>query len=176
MNDLILLAMLSDGPKHGYQLKRQAGFVLGQGEMHNNLVYPLLRRFTNAGFVTRKSVPGERGQIRQMYALTAAGRRNLISRLSEFSEADAASAVAFTARVGMFELLSAAARELILSAREGYLQARHERLSQLTDKLELGTFGDEVVRHMIEHAQTEAAWIRRLRRLSRDKETKETTS
>jgi hypothetical protein len=46
MNDLIILATLLDGPKHGYQLKREAGFILGQGAMHNNLIYPMLRRFT----------------------------------------------------------------------------------------------------------------------------------
>src|ERR1051326_4407770 len=133
MNDLIILAMLSDGPKHGYQLKRQAGFVLNQSEMHNNLVYSLFRRFTRDGLVNKKSVSGERGQTRQMYTLTAAGRKNLISRLSEFNEADAASAIAFTARVGMFELLSATIREQILSTREGYLQARQGRLKQLTE-------------------------------------------
>jgi DNA-binding PadR family transcriptional regulator len=36
--------MLLDGPKHGYQLKREAGFILGQGTTHNNLIYPLLPR------------------------------------------------------------------------------------------------------------------------------------
>jgi len=173
MNDLIILAMLADGPKHGYQLKRQAGLVLGQGDMHNNLVYPLLRRFTSDGFVTKRSVPGERGQTRQMYALTASGRRNLISRLGAFSDADASSSVAFTARVGMFELISTAARNHILDTREGYLQGRQQRLTQLAEKLDLGIFGREVVRHMIEQTQSEAAWIRRLRRLSRDNEAKE---
>jgi hypothetical protein len=50
MNDLIVLAILLDGPKHGYQLKREAGFILGQGAMHNNLIYPMLRRFTAEGW------------------------------------------------------------------------------------------------------------------------------
>ena len=171
-----MLAMLADGPKHGYQLKRQAGFVLGQGEMHNNLVYPLLRRFTQDGLVTKKSVPGERGQTRHVYALSASGRKSLIGRLTEFSEADASSAVSFTARVGMFQLVSVTARDQILDTRERYLQGRQERLNQLGEKLDLGTFGGEVVRHMIEQTQAELAWIRRLRRLSRDKEAKESAS
>ena len=80
MNDLVLLSLLYDGPKHGYQLKREAGFVLGRGDMHNNLVYPLLRKFTKKGWVTKKTVPGERGQTRQQYVLTAKGRRELRRR------------------------------------------------------------------------------------------------
>ncbi len=50
----MVLGLLFDGPKHGYQLKREAGFVLGRGDMHNNLVYPLLRRFTTEGWVTKR--------------------------------------------------------------------------------------------------------------------------
>jgi hypothetical protein len=45
MNDLLLLATLLEGPKHGYALKKQAGLILGEAELQNNLVYPLLRRF-----------------------------------------------------------------------------------------------------------------------------------
>ena len=74
MTDLILLATLLDGPKHGYQLKKQAGLIFGQGAIHNNLVYPLMRRFTNEGWVSKKTMPGERGQNKQQYAITAAGR------------------------------------------------------------------------------------------------------
>ena len=100
MNDLIILATLLDGPKHGYQLKREAGFILGQGAMHNNLVYPLLRRFTAEGWVSKKTVPGERGQTRLQYAITALGRRELVARLSEFGESDASSFAGFMTRAG----------------------------------------------------------------------------
>ncbi|MGA9506533.1 MAG: PadR family transcriptional regulator, partial [Terriglobales bacterium] len=91
MNDLLILAMLSEGPRHGYQLKRQAGFIFGHGDIHNNLVYPLLRKFTVDGWVTKKAVPGERGQTRQQYAITPLGKTILLQRLSEYSEADARS-------------------------------------------------------------------------------------
>ena len=127
MNDLISLAILFDGPKHGYQLKREAGFILGQGAMHNNLVYPLLRRFTTEGWVSKKAVPGERGQTRLQYAISALGRRQLVTRLSEFSEADASSLRGFITRVGMFALLEGPVRARILKLRENYLQSRKRR-------------------------------------------------
>jgi DNA-binding PadR family transcriptional regulator len=165
MNDLIILAMLVDGPKHGYQLKREAGFILGHGAMHNNLVYPLLRRFTSEGWVNKKSVPGERGQTRLQYAITALGRRELVARLSEFGESDASSFASFITRVGMFEVLEAPVRARILKQREKCLQEREEKLAGLRKSMDLGLYGGEVVRYLIEQIHSELGWIRRLHRL-----------
>ena len=170
MNDLILLAMLADGPQHGYQLKQQAGFILGQAAMHNNLVYPLLRRFTIEGWVTKKTVPGQRGQTRQTYALTPAGKKELLSRLGSFSETDAANARAFIARVGMFSLLTSETRARILDQREAFLRGREQRLKGMSNNLELGVFGTEVVRHVIALTRSDLIWIRRLRRLQPDQQ------
>lgn len=164
MNDLILLATLLEGPKHGYQLKREAGFILGQGAMHNNLVYPLLRHFTAEGWVSKKTVPGERGQTRQQYAITALGRRELVTRLSEFGESDASSWPSFVTRVGMFEVLEAPIRTRILKQRERYLQGREEKLTTLRQNMDLGIYGREVIRYLIEQIHSELAWIRSLHR------------
>ena len=165
MNDLIILATLLDGPKHGYQLKREAGFILGQGAMHNNLIYPMLRRFTAEGWVSKRAVPGERGQTRLQYAITPLGRRELVARLSEFGESDAASFGGFITRVGMFDVLEAPVRECIFKQREAYLQGREEKLAGLRQSMDLGIYGGEVVRYLIDQIHTELAWIRRLRRL-----------
>jgi DNA-binding PadR family transcriptional regulator len=166
MNDLIILATLLDGPKHGYQLKREAGFILGQGAMHNNLIYPLLHRFTAEGWVSKKTVPGERGQTRLQYAITALGRRELVTRLSEFGESDASSLPGFITRVAMFEVLEEPVRARILKQRESYLHGREEKLIALRQNMDLGIYGGEVVRYLIEQIHCELAWSRRLRRLT----------
>jgi DNA-binding PadR family transcriptional regulator len=166
MNDLIVLATLLDGPKHGYQLKREAGFIFGQGVMHNNLIYPLLRRFTSEGWVSKKTMPGERGQTRQEYAITALGRRELVARLSEFGEADASSFPAFITRVGMFEVLEEPVRARILKQRETYLRVRGGEMIALRQGIDLGMYAGEVVRYLIEQIHSELAWIRRLHRLA----------
>ena len=74
-----MLSMMLGGPKYGYQLKREAGWIMGQA-LHNNLVYPSLRRFLEEGWVSKKAVPGERGQTRQQYVLSAEGRRGTSER------------------------------------------------------------------------------------------------
>jgi DNA-binding PadR family transcriptional regulator len=165
MNDLIILATLLDGPKHGYQLKREAGFILGQGAMHNNLVYPLLRRFATEGWVTKKTVPGERGQTRLQYAITALGRHELVARLAAFGEEDASSFGGFITRVGMFEVLETPVRGRILKQRESYLQGREEKLLSLRNSMDLGCYGGEVVRYLIEQIHSELGWVRHLRRI-----------
>jgi DNA-binding PadR family transcriptional regulator len=167
MNDLIMLATLLPGPKHGYQLKREAGFVFGDEALHNNLVYPMLRRFTGDGWVTKKPTPGERGQTRQQYSITPLGKKILLDRLTEFGEADARSFDAFTLRAGMFELLDQPAREHILSAREAYLQQRIAKLTALPQKMDTGTYGTEAIELIKEKAQVELSWIRRIRRLTK---------
>jgi DNA-binding PadR family transcriptional regulator len=164
MIDLIILANLVDGSKHGYALKKQAGMVFAQAELHNNLVYPLLRRFTSQGWVTKKSAPGERGQTRQQYTLTAAGRRALLERLNNFDEKEAQSSEEFLLRVGLFEVLEAAARERILDARHQVLARREEHFARLQQK-ELGVYGGEVVGFLRQRVKDELNWLRRLRHL-----------
>lgn len=167
MNDLLMLAMLLGGAKYGYQLKREAGWMMGQDQLHNNLIYPMLRRFMENKWVSKKAVPGERGQTRQQYALTAEGRRWLFQKASQFSETEAASEDAFYIRVGLFGVLKPDTRQAILAMREGYLQSRDSKLANLQEKMELGTFGTEIVRHMRKQIETESDWIRHLYRMAK---------
>ena len=167
MNDLLMLSMMLGGPKYGYQLKREAGWIMGQGALHNNLVYPTLGRFLEEGWVTKKAVPGERGQTRQQYALSAAGRRHLVERLNEFSEADASSEGAFHLRVGLFAELKPEIQEVILARRESYMQHRAQKLETLQASMEVGKFGGEVIRHMRRQIAMESEWIKRLRRVAK---------
>ena len=166
MNDLLLLSMMLGGPKYGYQLKREAGWVMGQA-MHNNLVYPSLRRFLEEGWVSKKAVPGERGQTRQQYALSAEGRRHLFERLSQFGDAEAASEDAFHLRVGLFTMLKPEVRENVVGRREAWLQARDQRLAALQANMELGRFGAEIVRYMRKQVEMELEWTRHLRRIAK---------
>lgn len=167
MIDLIILASLAHGPKHGYALKKQAGMIFANPQLHNNLVYPLLRRFTSQGWVTKKSAPGERGQTRQQYALTAAGRRALLQRLNAFEEKEAQSSEEFLLRIGLFELLQPATREHILDARRQVLARREEHFAHL-QQMELGVYGSQVVSFLRQRVKHELAWLRRLRRMQKN--------
>lgn len=164
MNDLLLLATLLDGPAHGYALKKRVGQITGQSDMHNNLVYPLLKRFVAAAWVSRKTVPGDRGQTRERYALTSKGKAELVRRLEEFTPKDAASAEAFQFRVGLFGFLGAAAQDRILELREAWLAKRAERFSKLSASMELGEWGGQVVGFLRKQVEAERKWTVELRK------------
>lgn len=167
MYDLLLLCLMLDGPQYGYQLKRQAGWILGQEALHNNLVYPLLRRFLEKKWVSKKAVPGNRGQTRQQYALTAEGRRALFERLNNFNDADARSEQAFHLRIGLFPGLKPECRKSILDLRESYLERRDKRLAALEDNMDLRKFGSEIVRHLRKQIEFERDWVEHLRRMEK---------
>lgn len=167
MNDLILLAALMEGPQHGYALKKLAGFMAGHGDMHNNLVYPLLRRFVENSWVTKRTTGGERGQKRDLYTLTSKGKLALLQRLSHFTEKEASSENEFRVRVGLFSLLERPARESILSERDRWLAQRQERIKRIHTAMadmNADAWGHSVVRFYLSQVLAERKWIAEMTR------------
>ena len=164
MNDLMLLAMLLEGPQHGYALKKKVGLVTGRGEMHSNLVYPLLKRFVSQGWVSRRSADGQRGQTREIYALSAKGKNALVKSLSEFGEKAAGSGDAFRFRVSLFFLLNQGTRENILLRRDEWLSRREQRFNEIVEATSARGWSKEVIEFVKNEVQAERKWIERLRR------------
>lgn len=164
MNDLLILATLLDGPQHGYALKKRAGLITGQPDLHNNVVYPLLKHFVGEGWVRRREAAGRRGQTREVYSLTAKGKQEFRRRLEAFSERDAASADAFRLRVGLFSVLDASARARILHERDHRLAKREEHLARLREITNVGDWGGEVVQFLRSQVRREREWIGKLER------------
>ena|SRR6266403_1103822 len=169
MNDLILLAALMEGPQHGYALKKLAGFMAGRQDMHNNLVYPLLRRFVENSWVTKRATGGERGQKRDLYTLTSKGRLELLQRLSRFTEKEACSENEFRVRVGLFSMLERQVRENILAERARWLARRQERLEKIKTTraaMNADAWGHSVLRFYLSQVHAERKWIAEMARKS----------
>ena len=75
--DVLLLAALEDGPRHGYAVKEalREGSA-GRFDLPTGIVYPALHRLETAGLIAGSwsTVDGRR---RRTYRLTPAGRRRL---------------------------------------------------------------------------------------------------
>ena len=95
--EILILRRLRSGPAHGYELRKRVeqttGFVL-----HNNSLYPALRRFEEAGAVTKTAEPQEGRPPRLVYALTAVGHELLHDMLAELPAEQAADLSEFLAR------------------------------------------------------------------------------
>jgi len=170
MNDLIMLAALLDGPKHGSALKKLAGFLSGSGEMHNSLVYPLLKRFVKQGWVRPRSERGQRGQTRSVYSLTLRDKQELLRRLEEFAEKEAGSPAEFRVRVGLFGLLDSDSRARILKHRDQWLTSREKHFVSIRDgltALDATDWGRQVVAFLLQEVRSERRWIRTLGKRAR---------
>jgi DNA-binding PadR family transcriptional regulator len=164
MNDLLLLATLLAGPTHGYALKRKIGLMTGQGDLHNNLVYPLLKRFVRLGWVGRKTAEGERGQTREIYSLAPKGKRELFGRLSVFPEKEAASRDAFLLRLGLFDAFDEQTRRGILEVREKWLANREGKLTNLEKGMTLGKWAGEAVGLLLSQVRAEKKWMGKIQK------------
>ena len=125
--EIVILRHLRSRPAHGYELRKRVeettGFVL-----HNNSLYPALKRFEEAGAVTRTAVPQEGRPPRLVYTITDTGRELLHDMIADFPADQAADDTEFAARLGQFSLISPAERAVVLATRTNAL---HERLAHL---------------------------------------------
>lgn len=84
--DALLLAALENGPRHGYaviEALRQA--TGGRLDMATGTIYPALRRLETAGLISGSwSVVA--GRRRRDYRLTAAGKRALSGKRSDWRD------------------------------------------------------------------------------------------
>jgi PadR family transcriptional regulator, regulatory protein PadR len=163
MDDLLLLAALTEGPAYGYALKKTAGLVVGGGELHNNVVYPSLKRFVRNGWVTRSSVPGERGQMRKLYRITAAGKKHLLEQMRSFGDQEQRDEAAFLLRVAFFDALSADIRRSIISARRSFLTGRAVELARFEKATRRPrSFSLAALRRAQSRVRDELRWIQRI--------------
>src|SRR3982750_1646062 len=82
--ELVVLAALRDGPRHGYaiikELRERSG---GELDVLEGTLYPALHRLEQAGFVKSRRATAS-GRQRRVYELTAKGRRALVEQESEW--------------------------------------------------------------------------------------------
>jgi DNA-binding PadR family transcriptional regulator len=159
MNDLIILTLLLEGPKHGYRLKQETAMFGAKQQFHNNTVYPLLNRLLKEGWISQRVSDGQRGQTRLLYKITPEGRRYLTEQLAQFTEADADNDGAFRLRVGLFDFLDVGTRRRILENRDRCLVKRMERLEAITASRKLTGWPAESFEFVRSGVERERTWI-----------------
>jgi DNA-binding PadR family transcriptional regulator len=71
-----ILGFLIDQPMHGYELKRKLSPALPREQRVNDgVLYPLLKRLEEDGLVRKRVTPGDGGRARNVFHVTARGRR-----------------------------------------------------------------------------------------------------
>lgn len=81
--ELCVLRVLADGPTYGYQISARLASG-GLGTVKGGTLYPLLKRFEEAGRVQTEWLPGDGGPGRKYYTLTDHGREVLAERSAQW--------------------------------------------------------------------------------------------
>src|SRR6185437_8105497 len=87
--DIVILSHLQRGPIHGYELKRAVSRTTAYA-LHNNTLYPALRRFQEAGAVTKTAETQDGRPPKHVYELTELGRELLHDMLADLPPEQAA--------------------------------------------------------------------------------------
>jgi DNA-binding PadR family transcriptional regulator len=139
-SEIVILAMLRQGPRHGYDIKKDVERALGGAiSLNNKTLYLALKRFEEAGAVTRQVIPQEGKPNRHLYQLTERGIELLHTYLRDFGPEQAGVDAEFFTRVAFFDLLDAQEQEAILKKRLAYLQ---RCLAYLQDMRKMAGEGD----------------------------------
>ncbi|MEU7876239.1 PadR family transcriptional regulator [Dactylosporangium sp. NPDC049140] len=163
--DIVILSHLQRGPVHGYELKRNVSATTAYA-LHNNTLYPALRRFEEAGAVVKTAEQQEGRPPRHVYELTDLGRELLHDMLADLPAEQAGDEPEFLTRLGQFEHLTPDERRRVLAARASALRDQAAHMRQLAEKTERSPrnhhWGGLVVAELAGRVERELAWVARL--------------
>jgi len=92
--DLMILKTLGTGPKHGWAIARRIQEVSSEVlQVTQGSLYPALHRLEAQGWLAATWESSETGRDRKVYALTAAGRRQLTRELEKWERLSGAIAL-----------------------------------------------------------------------------------
>ncbi len=166
--DHTVLGVLSDGPLHGYELRKRLTAILGPFRaLSFGSLYPCLHRLTDTGLIEqidevgREEIVGvSTKRARIVYALTAEGKEAFEAWVADAGP-DAWEDEAFAARMAFFSRTTAEVRLRILEGRRTRLEERlrslQESLDRTNDRMDLYT--EQLQQHGIEGAEREVSWL-----------------
>lgn len=166
--DHTVLGVLSDGPLHGYELRKRLTAILGPFRaLSFGSLYPCLHRLTDTGLieqidtVDREDIVGvSTKRARIVYALTPEGKETFATWVSD-SGPDAWEDEAFAARLAFFSRTEAAVRLRILEGRRARLEERLSALQASIDRTQerMDVYAERLQQHGIEGAEREVSWL-----------------
>jgi DNA-binding PadR family transcriptional regulator len=159
--DILVLAHLTKRPAHGYEIKKRVDMSVGSPRLNNNVLYPALKRFEEAGAIEGELVPQQGVPPRRVFHLTEAGQDLLRNLLEDFPEDLADSEDEFLTRLAFFHLVAPRVRLDILALRQGALRRRIDHLNHMA---RLAADGDQpytqrLLDFQVGKAQSELDWI-----------------
>ncbi len=160
MLDFAILGILTDGPLHGYELKRRlADSEHGFWTVSFGSLYPALRRLERQQFVSISTA----GTRRKVYHLTPEGKAHFQELLEDPAVADEERA--FTLRMSFFRFLDPDSRIGVLEHRRAHLTARlaesrrSMKESANRTKRRMDDYTMALMQRSVNSAEADIAWL-----------------
>jgi DNA-binding PadR family transcriptional regulator len=158
--DILMLRVLADGERHGYEIKKTVERILGGRSINNNVLYPALRRFEQQGAIQRVAAQAEPGRPpRNVYRLTDTGHDLLQAMIRDADPALLADDNEFQTRVAFFADLDAGDRLRIVRARRQIVEEQLANLASLRPDTEAYPWGLRVMDFTVGRFQHELTWL-----------------
>lgn len=155
--EILLLAELARGPRHGYELRREIEGATGH-TLSNNSLYPRLRQFVEAQAVLRRAEEHEGTPPRHVYSLTDVGRELLHDLLAELPEDTADNGREFMARLVHFGWLTPEEQLRILDTQDQILARKRDSTAVLAAARD-EYWSRRALEHGIHRIDAERAWL-----------------
>ena len=161
--EFALLGLLTKDPLHGYELRKRLRSIFGPFRaLSFSVIYPQLRRMTDAGLIKQAEVAkgGKSKRTRLVYSITSSGLERF-GKLTESANPSAWEDDNFEVHVAFFSPTSKKNRLRILEGRLRRLQERADILRADLDRSAVGLdkYLVEWRRHSLETAEREIAWL-----------------
>jgi len=154
----VLLALLADGPVHGYDLKRTYDglFASVWGPVNIGQIYVTMGRHERDGLVTRHR--DERHPDRKLYELTDLGHKHLAEWLRAPADPPAAKSEVLLRLVSASLLGAGTSREVVADHRQRCLE-QLRALDRLSGTATPGTVAELALQNTALHLQAELRWL-----------------
>lgn len=164
--NLAILGFLSEGPQHGYAVRKYLNLSLGTFRtLSYGSLYPALRRLEESGHIESHETPPAPGALRKKitYTITEEGRDYLDNELSSVGSVDWEDG-AFDVRFQMFGSTDIATRLRILEGRYTRMLERREALKLWSDIAgrHADSYAAELARHGLAQVQAEVRWLEQM--------------
>lgn len=183
--EFAVLGVLSDGPLHGYELRKRLAAVLGPFRaLSYGSLYPCLRRVQAKGLIEEVDVtaavesaapPLSARRARVVYAITADGKEEFAIWANQ-PGAEAWEDEGFAAHLAFFSRTEARVRLRILEGRRSRLEERvqtlRESLSRSRERVDAYTL--QLQQHGLDGAEREVRWLNELIAHERDNDVTDT--
>jgi DNA-binding PadR family transcriptional regulator len=168
LKEMVVLALLNEKPGHGYEIKKKTELFASKDFINNNQLYPILRKFTEMGFIQKET---SNFSHRVIYKITKLGKTQLNKMLKNFGTVEATNQHEFFMRVSMFGLFSIEEKQWILKLRRKILEEqllRNDHFQEFYNKegIKSWKWGMEIINYRNQCIKDEIHWIDNLSKLS----------